>query len=46
LKGIITFIAIAGIALALMAALFFMKHSADKARAKSDEILEEFKTID
>jgi hypothetical protein len=41
-KGLIAFIAVAAIALTI----FLMKESADIARKKSDDILEQFKTVD
>jgi hypothetical protein len=44
-KGLIAFIVIAAIAIA-SSAIIFMKESADKAKEKSDKILEEFRTID
>jgi len=42
LKGLIAFIVVAGIALLLM----FMKQSANVARKKSDDIMEQFKTVE
>ena len=44
-KGLIAFIAVAFIAV-VAAMVIYMKQSADKARKISDEMLEEFKTID
>jgi hypothetical protein len=41
-KGLIAFIVVAAIALTI----FLMKESADIARKKSDDILEQFKTVD
>ncbi|MBK6380834.1 MAG: hypothetical protein IPO01_17415 [Chitinophagaceae bacterium] len=44
-KGLIAFIAVAFIAV-VAAMVIYMKQSADKARKISDEMMEEFKTID
>ena len=44
-KGLIAFIAVAFIAL-VSAMLIFMKHTADVARKRSDEIMEQFKKVD
>lgn len=44
-KGLLVFIVVLGIALAV-SQFIKMKHSADNARAASDKIMEEFKTID
>lgn len=44
-KRLLVFIVVLGIALAI-SQLIKVKHSADNARAASDKIMEEFKTID
>ena len=44
-KGLIAFIAVAFIAV-VAAMVIYMKQSADKARKISDEMMQEFKTID
>ena len=44
-KGLLVFIVVLGIALAV-SQFIKMKHSADNARASSDKIMEEFKTLD
>jgi hypothetical protein len=44
-KGLITFIAVASIAF-IAALVIYMKQSADVARKRSDDIREQFKTID
>jgi hypothetical protein len=44
-KGLLVFVVVLGIALAV-SQLIKMKQSADTARASSDKIMEEFKTVD
>ncbi|MEI9959117.1 MAG: hypothetical protein WDM90_23025 [Ferruginibacter sp.] len=44
-KGLILFIVVACVA-AITAMVIYMKQSADEARNKSDEIMEQFKAID
>ena len=41
-KGLIAFIVVAAVAFVLI----FMKKSADVARERSDQLMEEFKTVD